>query len=336
MFLWVIIIVMIYDDRIYGQQEITEPVILALINSPSFQRLKAVDQAGYFEPFYPGTAFSRLEHSIGVYLLLKQYNASLNEQIAGLLHDVSHSAFSHCIDYAVDQGSPKNHDHQDNIFKEFVLKTEIPEILKKYNIDVGYILNDHNFPLKERLLPDLCADRIDYSLRTAIIFKEIDLQFMTDFLAHLTTENNYWVFKDFNHSKTYAEVFSKLNDLYYAGFSSVVMFQTVGDLLKYSLKQKYISYDDLYTTDQQVLDKVKPYFDQDKQLFIFWQRMNNKIKAINSPKDWEVCVYVKSRAINPWFKEGDKKLKLSDRLPNWSREVTEKSQAKKYFLKFEQ
>lgn len=252
------------------------------------------------------------------------------------MHDISHSAFSHCIDYVLKEGSPKNHDHQDNIFKDFVLKTEIPDILNQYHIDVDHILNDHNFPLKERSLPDLCADRIDYSLRTAIIFKEIDRQFMIDFLAHLTTENNYWVFKNLSWAKKYAQLFSKLNDVYYAGFSSAVMFQTVGDLLKYSLKQKYISYDDLYTTDQQVLDKVKPYLSKDKQLFIFWQRMNNQIKVINSPKDYEVRAYVKSRAIDSWFKEGDKKLKLSERLPNWSREVAKKSQAKEYFLKFEQ
>lgn len=36
---------MIYQDRIYGQVEIIEPVILALINSSSLQRLRKVDQA---------------------------------------------------------------------------------------------------------------------------------------------------------------------------------------------------------------------------------------------------------------------------------------------------
>jgi HD superfamily phosphohydrolase len=38
---------MIYKDRVYGEVEITEPVILELINSPSLQRLTGVDQAGY-------------------------------------------------------------------------------------------------------------------------------------------------------------------------------------------------------------------------------------------------------------------------------------------------
>ena len=168
-----------YIDRVYGRFEIVEPVIIELINSPSLQRLKNIDQTGY-RPFWvkPDIEIgkyenSRFAHSVGVYLLLKIYNAPIEEQIAGLIHDVSHSAFSHCIDYVLDSGSEKEHNHQDNIFNEFVRKTEIPEILKKYGFDLDYILDDKNFPLKERDLPDLCADRIDYSLRTAVIFGEL-------------------------------------------------------------------------------------------------------------------------------------------------------------------
>ena len=109
-----------YNDRIYGEIEIKEPVILELINSPTLQRLRGIDQSGYFEPYFPGTVYSRFEHSMGVFILLKKYNASTEEQIAGLIHDVSHSAFSHCIDYVLDEGSEKTHNHQDRIFATFV------------------------------------------------------------------------------------------------------------------------------------------------------------------------------------------------------------------------
>ena len=49
-------ILMQYTDRVYGNVEIDEPVILELIDSKTFQRLKEIDQAGYFEPHFPGTA----------------------------------------------------------------------------------------------------------------------------------------------------------------------------------------------------------------------------------------------------------------------------------------
>jgi HD superfamily phosphohydrolase len=94
-----------YIDRVYGEFEINESIILDLMESDALKRLKKIDQAGYRPAWVqPDLKISELDHSrfahsTGVYLLLRQYNASLEEQISGLIHDVSHSAFSHCIDY---------------------------------------------------------------------------------------------------------------------------------------------------------------------------------------------------------------------------------------------
>ena len=122
-----------YTDRVYGEVEITESAVLELINSTTLQRLKDIDQAGYSSAHFPNTEHSRFEHSVGVYILLKRFKAPLEEQVAGLIHDVSHSALSHCIDYILDTGSQSEHNHQDNVFEEYVKKTPIPSILKKYN-----------------------------------------------------------------------------------------------------------------------------------------------------------------------------------------------------------
>lgn len=322
-----------YTDRVYGNFEIEEPVILELINSKTFQRLKEIDQAGYFEPHFPGTAHSRFEHSIGVYLLLKMYGASIEEQIAGLIHDVSHSAFSHCIDYVLDAGSEKEHNHQDNVFDEFVRKSEIPVILKKYNLDLEYILDDKNFPLKERDLPDLCADRIDYSLRTATVFKEIENgKYFTD---NLLAENGKWIFKNFESAKKYAELFLKLNTDYYAGLPSAVMFRTVGDYLRYALSKNYISETDLYTTDKVVLGKIEPHIKTDSQLSLLFDRMNNKIGFRNDPNDYNGKVFCKSRVVNPLCWHEGKIKRVSDVKPSWNDIIERESKPKEYFLKFD-
>ena len=64
---------MFYEDKIYGTVEIDEQVVLDIINSPTMQRLKGIDMAGYFHPYFPGGQHSRFEHSVGVYLLLKRF-----------------------------------------------------------------------------------------------------------------------------------------------------------------------------------------------------------------------------------------------------------------------
>lgn len=322
-----------YKDRIYGETDISEPVILDLINSPSIQRLKGIDQAGYFEPFFPGTAHSRFEHSVGVYLLLKTYGASLREQIAGLIHDVSHSAFSHCIDYVLDAGSEKEHNHQDNIFKRYVNSTEIPKILNRYNIGLDYITDDKNFPLKERELPDLCADRIDYSLRTAVVFKVItDAKY---FLDNLSALNNFWVFKNYESALAFAVLFKKLNDNYYSGIFSAVMFRAVGDYLRLALKKNYITETDLYTTDKNLLAKIEPYLRQDDELKILFDRMNNKVKFDINQHDYTAKVFCKSRVVNPLFLDGGEIRRLSEAEKEWQSVLEEEKNPKEYYIKFD-
>ena len=330
-----------YIDRVYGEFEITEPVILDLINSPSLQRLKGIDQAGYrplwVKPDVDTGEYdhSRFAHSVGVCLLLKKYNAPLEEQIAGLIHDVSHSTFSHCIDYILDSGSEKEHNHQDNLFSRFVRETDIPTIIKKYGFDLEYILNEENFPLKEKDLPDLCADRIDYSLRTAVIFGELNGKDKEYLLENLDVEDNKWVFRNFESAKKYAELFLKLNREYYAGFPSALMFRAVGDCLKYALQKEYISEDDLYTTDKIVLEKIKRFVDKDDKLKLFWDRMNKKVRVRNNPDNYDVRVFCKPRIVDPLFRDDGILKRVSEKDSKWSEIIKEELKPKEYFLKFD-
>lgn len=334
-------VIMKYTDRVYGEFEITEPVILELINCPSLQRLKKIDQAGYrplwVKPDVDTGEYdhSRFAHSLGVYLLLRKHNTSLEEQIAGLIHDVSHSAFSHCIDYILEVGSEKEHNHQDNLFDDYIRKTEIPKIIKKFGFDLEYVLNDKNFPLKEKNLPDLCADRIDYSLKTAVIFGELNEQDKNYLLENLTTKNNNWVFKNFESAKRYAELFLKLNMTHYAGFSSAIMFRVVGDCLRYALQKGYILENDLYTTDKIVIEKVKMFLDKDEKLKLFWERMNNKVKVSNNPNNYDVKVFCKSRIVNSLFINNGVLKRVSEVESRWNDIIEKELKPKHYFLKFE-
>jgi len=325
---------MIYRDRIYGKIKIEEPVILELIKSPSLQRLKGIDQAGYLPLLsklldfpYPKVKHDRFEHSLGVFILLKKFDASLEEQIAGLIHDVSHPVFSHCIDYALTEGSEKNHTYQDKIHKEFVRKSEIPAILQKYEIDFDYILGKHNFPLSERELPDLCADRLDYSLRTAFIFREASRRKINYLLNNLITENKFWIFKDLKAAKNYAQLFFKMNTLYYADFPSAVMFRTTGDVIKYAIRKRYLRMEDLFKTDKEVIEKIKKHLN-DKTLKLFFERMQGRVKFKNSPRNYDAHVFCKSRIVNPRFRARNNVKRLSEIYKKWAKTVKDESKPK--------
>lgn len=329
-----------YIDRVYGKQIIDEPVILELLNSPSLQRLRAIDVGGYRPLWAKQVALrheedhSRFAHSVGVYLLLREYGASLEEQIAGLIHDVSHSAFSHCIDYVLPGGSEKEHSHQDSQFERFVLQSELPGILKKHGFSVKECMDDSRFPLKERSLPDLCADRIDYSIRTAVVFQERTDKEIRSLLSSLEAHGDQWVFSSFESAKEYAELFCCLNRFYWAGFASAVMFRAVGDCMKYALNKGYISESDLYTTDKEVLLRVEPYVQQDALLEKLWQRMNGVIRATNTPDSFESEVYCKSRVVDPLWISEDGVKRVSDVDIAWANLLQEELQPKRYFISF--
>ena len=107
----------IINDEVYGKIEINEPILLELINSKEIQRLKNISQFGIPSEYYHMPSYSRYEHSMGVFLLLRKLNVDLKEQIAGLIHDISHTAFSHVIDWVI--GDSTQESFQDSVFSFF-------------------------------------------------------------------------------------------------------------------------------------------------------------------------------------------------------------------------
>ncbi|MEN8252724.1 MAG: hypothetical protein ABFQ53_04060 [Patescibacteria group bacterium] len=324
-----------YIDKVYGEIEIVDDVVIEIMNSPQFQRLKGVDQAGYFDVYFPGTKHSRFEHSVGCYILLGKFGASREERILGLIHDMSHSAFSHTADYVFESGRGADHNYQDDIFVDFMCKTDIVEILKKYNLESDYIFNESNFPLQETELPDLCADRIDYSLRGAIHYEGKTREDMSYFLEHLTIIDNKWVFDDLESALKYAQLFRDLNNVFYSNKETAAMFSRTSEWIKYAADEGYIEHKDLFATDNEVIEQINKNLIHDKTLQKLWDNMNNPHIDI-CDKSEVGCeeVIVKSRIVDPLFLNEAKEIKrISEIDEKWEKIIEKDMQPKKHFLK---
>ncbi|MEC1738264.1 HD domain-containing protein [Bacillus mojavensis] len=238
------------NDVLYGRHQI-EGVLEELIKSAPVQRLKGVYQGGASFLVNPKWNVTRYEHSIGVMLLIKRLGGTIEEQISGLLHDVSHTAFSHVIDFVFENEAE---DYHENIFQQVIDQSEIPEILKQHGYDADdLLLNDTRWTLLEQPAPELCADRIDYTLRDMYQYGQITLREAEIFLDHLVVRNGR-VFPDgIETAEWFVRVYYKEVIDFFMNPVNVYGYEYLAQTLKAALKHNVIAAEDLLKTDQEVL-----------------------------------------------------------------------------------
>ena len=331
---------MIINDKLYGTFNINEPILIDLLNSKAISRLKGISMGGYY-PAYPiiqSEDLNRYHHSIGVFLLLRKFNASIEEQIAGLIHDTSHSAFSHTIDYIKEcqnDEEQKTQSGQDDIHENFIKHSDIYEILEKHSFDISYILDDKNFPLKENNTPDICADRIDYSIRTAYAYKAINDEQKDYLINSLRIYNGSFVFKDFNSSQFFAKMFWNMDQEHWSGIKSAVMFTLSGNLFKIAIKNKYLKFADFYElSDFEIIEKIKPHINKDLELKKYYEDLHlTKENFTNNPNDYIRKIFCKLRVVDPYFITPSYELKrVSELDKDFAKQLKSINKFKEYFV----
>ncbi|KAL4797551.1 hypothetical protein BDV19DRAFT_359075 [Aspergillus venezuelensis] len=165
--------IILIQDEIYGDELIHEPVLIDLLQTPELQRLQGICQHGVTGFLGLTPPVTRLEHSVGAFILVRRVGATIEEQVAALLHDISHTTLSHVIDHALSKpGEGSYHEVHKN---RYLGMTRLPEILARHGISEK-VFEEELFPLVEKPAPRLCADRLDYALRDAVSFGKITIE----------------------------------------------------------------------------------------------------------------------------------------------------------------
>jgi uncharacterized protein len=305
------------EDKIYGKFEIEEDVLVELINSPPVQRLKGIAQHGlpeWTKTDYP--YYTRYEHSIGVMLLLKKLNAELEEQIAGLLHDVSHTAFSHVTDWL--WGDPTTESYQDSTLSEYIKKSEIHDILLSHGFDAGKIsdLEVHGgYGLLERNAPALCADRVDYALRDAYYLLNADVK---DCINDLTTKENEIVFNSERYAKTFGYWYMDCQKKWWMGTEARLRYYLIADMFAIAIKKGILDHERLYGDDNSVINLLKKSNDYD-----ILKKMDTAFGKLDfeTTENGKIALSGKIRQIDPKFIKGDGVQNLSDADPEYKKLV---------------
>lgn len=244
---------------IYGDTIVNEPVLIKIINDPWMQRLANIHQYGMDYYFFKDQDYNRFEHSLGVFWFLRVYGASEKEQIAGLLHDISHTAFSHLADYVYRECDGTN-SYQDDIHESFLNKTSIKDILAEYGYSVKDIIHKNNeFKALEQDLPNLCADRIEYNLYGCYIDNVLTLKDIKEIISdlYLNLETKTWYFKSLDSARKFSLGSLYLTATRWATRDNLFRNYCGSFLIKEALNAKLISHDEFkYGTDDNIWQKL--------------------------------------------------------------------------------
>jgi len=288
------------EDRVYGTWKFSEPILVELVESEAVQRLKGIAQFGVPDIWYHKKGFFRFEHDVGVAILLAKLGATTEEQIAGLLHDVSHTAFSHVVDYVI--GNVIDENFQDKILFDVISSDrQIPLILEKYGFDIKNFETMDKFTLLERPEPELCADRVDYALRELAIDGETE--FIRSCVNGIIAIDGKMCFNSRDMAKVFGTKFLDLHKNHWAGWEAVSRYYFLAEALKEALKTNVITFDDFRKDDDYLVKKLEA-SDNPKIKNIIGMLLNGKLARIDKPK--------KLRYADPYYVENGKLMRLSE------------------------
>ena len=168
----------IHKEIVIDSSKEEELMIMELIETYAFQRLRRIKQLGPASLVFHGAESSRFTHSLGVFCVarkifsrLAEINKEFKEEKfvlygAALLHDLGHGPLSHTSEEIF------SHSHEywsKNIIQNY---SPINSILKKFGNDIpdkiGELFSNKNFissPVKTLISSEIDCDRLDYLLR---------------------------------------------------------------------------------------------------------------------------------------------------------------------------
>ncbi|MED3311035.1 hypothetical protein COK59_26085 [Bacillus thuringiensis] len=285
---------MIISDVLYGEFEVDQ-VVEELISSKSMQRLKGIHQAGASYLMNEKWNVTRFDHSVGVMLLVKKLGGSVEEQIAGLLHDVSHTAFSHVIDYVFDNEDESYHEE---IFSSVVKNSEIPAILAKhgYNYE-DILLDDSKWTLLERSAPELCADRVDYTLRDMYTYGYISLEEVHSFLEDVIAVEGKMVLQNIQIAEWFTETYYKEVIDFFMEPMNIYGNDMLAKTLKVALHKRIIHADDFLLEDEELISKLQQCNDPEVEALL--SKVHQNVKVKEDRNDYDLHQKNKVRLIDP-------------------------------------
>jgi HD superfamily phosphohydrolase len=170
-------------DSVHGDIFLYD-IIERLVDQPELQRMRRISQTSFCSLLFPGANHTRFEHLLGTYHLTGRstlFHKFEKEEaqllaLAGLLHDIGHTAFSHSLEDILKKYTGKNHE---DWTEEKIRTGRVAETLKSGGFSPEDVIKTFRQPHGKLVTGELGTDRMDYLLRdskyTGVAYGAVDV-----------------------------------------------------------------------------------------------------------------------------------------------------------------
>lgn len=256
--------------------------------------------------------YSRLDHSIGVALIIWHFTHNKAQTIAGLLHDISTTTFSHVSDFrkgdaltqTATEGPTAAIIHNDK---------ELQALLTKDGLTNQQVENYHIYPIADNEIPQLSADRLEYMYPSGM---GLDGSWTMEEVARTYNDIEILIneaglpelgFAHIEIAEEYCVHFCMIGHILQLNENKLTL-QLLGKVMTEAVEQNILKEEDFMTlSEAEVIKKLDLEFSSNKlyKTFRTMTQILHTEEPMPSNDYFNVKLEVKQRYINPLVKTSD-------------------------------
>ena len=265
--------------------------------------------------------YSRLDHSVGVALIIWNFTKDKTQTIAGLLHDVSTTVFSHVSDFRKGDALTQTTTEEPTT-KMILSDSALCKLLESDGIEPKDVVDYHIYPIADNEIPSLSADRLEYMYPSGLA---LDGSWSLEEIAK--TYNDLTIFKNEENKDELGFNSVEIAELYCKKFCMIghilqlnenkLSLQLLSQIMSNAVELNVLQEEDFMTlSESKIIEKIESFISKktlsvEEQKFATMYNTFRKMTKVEHtsqklPEDKYFCVSlkVKQRYINPLVKVG--------------------------------
>ncbi|MBQ8081229.1 MAG: hypothetical protein IJ240_04945 [Clostridia bacterium] len=260
-----------------------------------------------FPIFQAADPYSRLDHSLGVGLIVWRFTQNAAQAISGLLHDVATPAFAHVIDFL--RGDYVRQEATEDGTEQMIAGSpEWQSLLAALGLTVADVADYHRYPIADNDSPRLSADRLEYTLGNLLHYRLRNIRIIGEYYRDLTVctaedGNPELCFRTPELARDFALDALSTSRIYISDADRYAM-QRLAELVRDALRRGALREADLYRTEPEVIALLTA----DPAVRAQWDAFRAMKQTVNASapgaeEGWRV-IPAKKRYIDPLILDG--------------------------------